>query len=121
MLFEVLETDFTPYIVSKSYQMNRQDSYEEWTDGNGITHRNVYRSKISGSFEMKFINRAAYGSFLAALDAVKTDGYYPVTVYVNNTLFPETIEAFITIEPSMTAQYRNIPEFEQFTVKVVQR
>ena len=121
MLFEVLETDFTPYIVSGSYKMNQQDSYEEWTDGNGIKHRNVYRTKISGSFEMKFINRAAYGSFLAALDAVKTDGYYTVTVFVNNTLFPQTIEAFITIEPSMAAQYLHIPEFEQFSVKVEQR
>lgn len=121
MLFEVSNTDFTPFIISKSYKMNQQDSYEEWTDGNGITHRNVYRSKISGSFEMKFINRAAYGSFLSALSTVKTDGYHTVTVFVNNTLSPQTIEAFITIEPSMTAQYTNIPEFEQFNVKVVQR
>ncbi len=121
MLFEVLETDFTPYIVSKTYKMNQQDTYESWVDGNGITHRNVYRSKISGSFEMKFINRTAYGSFLAALDAVKTDGYHIVTVFVNNKLLPKTIEAFITIEPSMTAQYSNVPEFEQFSVKVEQR
>ena len=121
MLFEILNTDFTPYIISGSYKMNQQDSYEEWTDGNGIKHRNVFRSKISGSFEMKFINRAAYGSFLSALDAVKTDGYHTVTVFVNNTLLSEEIEAFITIEPSMMAQYAKIPEFEQFSVKVEQR
>ena len=121
MMFQVLNTDFTRYIISPSYKMNQQDTYESWVDGNGVTHRVVYRSKISGQFEMKFMNREKYGLFLSALDAVKTDGYYTVTVFVNNTLFPQTIEAFITIEPSMTAKYNGIPEFEQFTVKVEQR
>lgn len=121
MLFQILSTDFTPYIISKTYTMNKQDSYEKWVDGNGITHRAIYRTKISGTFEMKFINRTAYNTFLTALEAVKTDGYHSVTVYVNNKLHMETIDAFVTIEPSMTAQYKTVPEFEQFTVRVEQR
>lgn len=121
MLFSVNNVDFTRSIISTSYEMNKQDVFEAWTDANGISHRSIYRSKISGSFELKFINRAKYNAFISALNAVKTDGYYPVTVYVNNTLATETINAFVHIAPSMTAQYSDYPEMEQFSVEVEQR
>lgn len=121
MLLTINSVDFTPYIISKSYEVNKQDVYEGWTDANGIAHRSIYRTKISGTFTMKFIDRTKYSAFLTALSAVKTDGYYAVTLYVNNTLSSETINAFVTIHPAMTAQYSNYPEFEQFQVEVVQR
>lgn len=121
MLLTINSVDFTPYIISKSYAINKQDTYETWTDANGIVHRSIYRTRISGDFNMKFIDRTKYNAFLTALSAVKTDGYYPVTLYVNNTLASETINAFITIHPAMSAQYTNYPEMEEFTVEVMQR
>ena len=121
MLLTINSVDFTPYIISKTYEVNKQDTYESWTDANGILHRSIYRTHISGDFDMKFIDRTKYNAFLTALSAVKTDGYYPVTVYVNNTLSTETINAFITIKPAMSAQYANYPEMEQFSVEVMQR
>ena len=121
MLFGIQFEDFTRYIVSSTYQINKQDDYESWKDANGINHRVVYRSRISGSFDMKFIDRAQYENFLLALDSVKQDGYYRVLVYVNNTLQMELIDAFITIDPSMAAQYRNVPEMNKFRVRVEER
>lgn len=120
MLFTVNSVDFTSYIVSPSYKVNKQDTFETWVDGNGISHRAIYRTKISGTFEIKFVSPTKYSNFLTALSAVKTNGYYPVTLYVNNTLASETINAFVTIEPAMTAQYSSGPEVEKFTVKVEQ-
>lgn len=121
MLFSVNNVDFTRYIISSSYDMAKEDEYIEWKDAYGFKRKDIYRTRISGSFELKFINRAKYNEFLGALSAVKTDGYYPVTVFVNTTLATETINAFIHIAPKMKAQYSDYPEMEQFSVEVEQR
>lgn len=121
MLFTVNAVDYTPFIISESYKINRQDAFRSWTDANGIQHRVVYRTKVSGSFEIKFINRAMFQSFLTALEAVKQDGYHTVSLYINNTLTVVTLDAFITIEPAMQAQYSGVPEMCKFTVKVEER
>lgn len=121
MLFGINLTDFTKYIVSPTYQVNQQDDYESWKDANGIKHRVVYRSRISGSFDMKFIDRAQYETFLTALETVKQDGYYTVLLYVNNTLTLQTADVFIQIEPAMAAQYSKVPEMNKFKVTVEER
>jgi len=120
MLFRAV-SDYTPFIISKTYKVNEQDVYETWTDANGITHRVIYRRKISGSFEMKFINRQEYDNFLSDLASVKTDGYYPVELYVNNLLTTKSANVFLQIEPAMSAQYSDYPEMDEFSVKVVER
>lgn len=120
MLFTAV-SDFTPFIISKTYKVNKQDVYETWTDANGITHRVIYRTKISGSFEMQFINRAMYDVFIDELESIKTDGYYPVELYVNNLLTTKTANVFLQIEPAMAAQYSDYPEMDKFSVKVVER
>lgn len=121
MLFGIQHTDFTKYIVSPTYQVNKQDDYESWKDANGIKHRVVYRSRISGTFDMKFIDRTQYENFLMALETVKQDGYYTVLLYVNNTLQLEMADVFIEIDPAMTAQYSRVPEMNKFKVRVEER
>lgn len=121
MLFGIQQTDYTKYIVNPTYQVNQQDEYESWKDADGLKHRVVYRSRISGTFDMKFLDRAQYQSFLTALGTVKQDGYYTVSLYVNNTLQLEQVDAFIQIEPAMQAQYSNVPEMNKFKVKVEER
>ncbi len=121
MLFTVNAKDYTPFIISKTYKVNRLDVYESWTDANGITHRVVYRQKISGSFDIKFINRSHYSQFLSDLGAVKNDGYHAVSLYLNNMLTSANANVFITMEPAMNAQYSDYPEMAKFSVKVVER
>ncbi len=117
-LLTVNSHDYTKYILSGSWKVNRQDIYKSWTDANGITHHNVYRTKIDGECTMRFYSRSAYADFLNDMAAVKVSGYYPITVYVNNVLGVATINAFVTrLEPAMAAQYAVTPEFEQFTFK----
>lgn len=113
--------DLSPYIITPSYEMNKEDVYNEWVDGNGITHRNVYRTRITGEFSVKFWNRSAYASFLTALGGVKTSGYYPMTVYINNTQTTEAANLFVEFGPALTAQYTAGNEYERFRIRVEER
>lgn len=120
-LLTVNSHDYTKYIISESYEVNVQDVYNSWTDGNGIKHRGVYRTRIEGKLTMRFLDRSAYNTFLTDLAAVKTSGYYPITVYVNNTLATANINAFLEIEPAMEANYTTYPLMSKFTVKLEER
>lgn len=117
-LLTVNSHDYTKYIVSGSYEVNAEDVYQSWADGNGVKHRSVYRTRIAGKLTMRFLNRSAYSAFLSDLAAVKTGGYYPMTVYVNNTLTTATINAFTDVEPAMEANYTTLPEMGKFTIKL---
>lgn len=121
MLFKVNNHDYTSRVLSRTYKVNEADVYETWTDANGLTHRVVYRSRISGQFDMLFLDRNAYETFLDDLDAVKTDGYHAVDLYLNNKLQEVSANVFISMEPYMEAQYDSVPAFGKFTVKVTQR
>lgn len=112
--------DLTPYIISPSYEMNREDVFREWVDGNGVTHRSVYRTRIVGQFDVKFWDRSQYAVFLGALSAVKTGGYYPMTVYVNNTETTASANMFLEFSPVLTAKYSN-PEYETFRIAMEER
>lgn len=120
MLFTAV-SDFTPFIISKTYKVNEQDVYETWTDANGITHRVIYRKKISGSFELQFIDRSIYDRFIDELESIKQDGFYPIELYINNLLMTKQVNAFLSMEPVMNAQFSDYPEMAKFSVKVVER
>lgn len=95
VLLTINSVDFTQYVNVKTYTMQRLDSYTSWTDGNWVTHRVIARQKVSGSFTMTFTTEAAYNAFKAAVNAVKTEGYCPVSVYVTNEKTTRMINAFL--------------------------
>lgn len=117
-LLTINSHDYTKYILAGSWEVNRQDVYKSWTDANGINHRSIYRTRVSGEFTIQFIDRSKYSVFLNDLAAVKANGYYPMTVYQNNVGSTASINAFISMEPAMAANYTVNPEFEKFTVKL---
>lgn len=119
-LVTVNSFDLTPFIIAPSYEMNQEDVFREWVDGNGITHRNVYRTRISGQFDVKFWDRSAYTTFLSSINGVKTGGYYPMTVYVNNTELSVNADLFMNFQPILTAKY-STPEYEKFRITVEER
>ena len=119
-LVTVNSFDLSPYIIAPSYEMNREDVFREWVDGNGITHRSVYRTRVRGQFEVKFWDRSKYATFLTNIGAVKTGGYYPMTVYVNNTETTENVNLFMEFSPTLTAKY-STPEYETFRITVEER
>ena len=41
-------TEITDYIVDGTYEMDAEDTYESWKDGNARQHRVIITSKVSG-------------------------------------------------------------------------
>lgn len=119
-LVTVNSFDLTPYIVAKTYAVNRQDVFDEWTDGNGIVHRNITRTRIEGEFQAKFWKHSAYATFMSNMAGVKTDGYYPMTVYLNNAETTSSANLYVEYAPAMTYKYTT-PEYEVINFKVRER
>ena len=98
VFFKIDTTDITAYIDVQSYAVNREDVFEEWEDGNWITHRVIARTRYTGSFQAGFASAADFTAFMTLLNTKKNaDGYYPVTAYINNTGTTETFNAFLDV------------------------
>lgn len=98
VFFKIDTTDITSYIDVQSYAVNREDVFEEWEDGNWITHRVIARTRYTGSFQAGFASAADFTAFMTLLSTKKNaDGYYPVTAYINNTGTTETFNAFLDV------------------------
>lgn len=98
-LLSINSTDFSAFVDQKTYLMQKTPVFEEWEDGNWKTHRVVARTRIVGSFLLTFTTETDFDSFMSAVNSVITsDGYVPVTVFVNTTKAAENINAFIDME-----------------------
>lgn len=97
-LFKISTTDLTPWEKTAEHSVNRDDVFEEWTDGNWITHRVISRTRISGTVQLSFAKQTDFESFMALMvSARNANGYYPITVYCSNTGTTEAINAFLDI------------------------
>lgn len=84
-LFEFNNTDYTRRIPVGTYTVNRQPVYSHWDDADGITHRDVTRTRISGSFTVWFDSIPEQTAFFAALNAaMAANGYLHCKLYLNN-------------------------------------
>lgn len=121
-LFKISTTDLTPWEKTENHDVNRSDIYEEWTDGNWITHRVITRTKINGTVELGFSRQAEFDSFLNLLATARdVDGYYPVTVYCSNTGTTENINAFIDISGGTHWDVTAPIKYHSITVTITQR
>ena len=125
IFLEINETDFSSNVIQRSYNIQKAEEYATWVDGNWITHREISRTRVSGSFNMTFLSENAYESFLSAVEAVKTSGgYCPIKLWVNTSKQLETINAFLTITTKTvwtTEAFGSEPAVSGVTVKVSQR
>ena len=127
-LLTINNIDFTGKINQRKYNVQKQPVYSTWVDGNGITHRVITRTRVSGSFTMTFSSAADYDAFTGAVAAVKTNGgYCPITIYANNTKETLNINAFVDFETALrwTLQYDqntgSTPALAGVTVKIEER
>ena len=96
----VNSTDITNYIVEGTYKMDSYDSYESWRDANGVEHRIIVTSKISGSFDLACSNRSSsitLSDFLTLWNGAVDNGVVTVGVYVPNLGATKAIEAYYEI------------------------
>ena len=99
VFFKVGNTDYTDFTDIQNCDLNAQDVFEEWTDGNWNIHRVITRQRITGSVKLGFKTAADLGSFLSGIEAARNaSGYYPVTAYVNNLNGEQTFNAFLDLD-----------------------
>ena len=97
-LFKISTTDLTKWENTEKHNVIKSEVFEEWTDGNWITHRVVTRTKIAGSVELSFSRQNDFSAFMTLLSTARdADSYYPITVVCSNTGTTETVNAFLDI------------------------
>lgn len=97
-LFKIGTTDLTAWEKTDKHNVNRDDVFESWTDGNWIDHRVIARTRIIGTVVLSFARPADYTAFLALLTSARdAEGFYPITVYCSNTGTTESINAFLNV------------------------
>lgn len=97
-LFKIDTTDLTPWEKTSEHDANKTEVWEEWTDGNLVTHRVVSRTRVTGKVILNFSRLTDYTAFLTLLSTKRTvNGYYPVSIYCSNTDTLETVNAFMDV------------------------
>lgn len=121
-LFKIGTTDLTKWENTDRHDVNQEDVYETWTDGNYRERRQFIRTRVTGSVELGFKRPADFTAFLALLSAQRTaDGYYPVTVWVSNVGAAVTIDAFLEC-PGVTKWDLSTPmKYEQVNIDIFER
>ena len=118
-LFVVNGVDITRFITVPSYKVNEFSVSSEWTDANEVTHRDVIRKRVKGSFSVLFDNEKDYTDFLKLIDENTTPGDYIIaTVFVNNKNRTMTKNFFIDMEPQNEIPFMGHRELDGFDVDI---
>lgn len=120
VLFSMNGVDYTTHITYPSYQVNKMDIYEEWTDANYTEHRELVRTQTSGSLTLMFNDQTEYLNFLSALQTLKgADGAVLASFYSNKTNELITNWFYIDFEPANELPYMGERSVEgiQLTIK----
>ena len=123
MVFKIQSTDYSDKVLMDTYNVNRIDVYTEWEDANGTTHRDIYRTKIQGEFDMMISKMSEYTDFINSVRNNKANGgYVPCYVCVNNDN-QENVSAnmFIDYTPIKTMNNNYTKGYLSFTVRVEDR
>ena len=122
MFFKIGSTDLSQYADIQNYNINEADVFQSWTDGNWIDHRDMVRTRITGTVLLGFKTAASWSAFQTILASQRNAaGYYPVTLYVNNTGTTETIDAFLDMTNATKWDLVNDRFWRVQTVKVTER
>ena len=114
--------DLSAFADIQNYDVNKTDVYQEWTDGNWIDHREIVRTRIQGTVTLGFKKTSDWNAFVALLNATRNAaGYFPITLWVNNTATSETIDAFLDLAGSGKWDLVNSRFWRVITISVTQR
>jgi len=121
-LFTIGTTDLTKFENTEEHEVNRTDIFEEWTDGNWITHRVIARTRVSGQVVLSFAREADFSNFMSLMTSARnSDGYYEVTVWCSNTNTSESINAFLDISGDTEWDVTAPIKHNEITVAITQR
>lgn len=121
-LFIIDSTDLTKWENTEKHAVNRQDVFEEWVDGNWISHRVISRTRVTGTVLLSFARESDYASFMTLMATARNaNGYYPITVWCSNTNTTETINAFLDISGETKWDVTAPIKHHDITVTISQR
>lgn len=98
MTVVVGNTNITNHIIRDSYKINAYDQYESWIDGNGLEHRLIVRTKVSGSFEIVCCDETiTLSDFLALWNSAVNNGVVTIGMTILNTNVFDALNAYYEI------------------------
>ena len=101
ILFKAGLVDYTSKIIEGSYKVYQENITYDWEDGNYKKHKEILRTKTSGSFQIKLSSWSAYTTFISTLNGVKVGSEYTLTVFAQNTNTSVTSKFFLTLPPEL--------------------
>lgn len=121
-LFKISTTDLTKWEDTEQHKVNRDDVFTTWTDGNWVEHREIVRTRISGTVVLGFKRETEFTAFMTLLTTARdVNGYYPVTVWCSNTNTSETIDAFLDLEGDTYWDVTAPIKYHRVTVQITGR
>lgn len=120
LLFSINGIDFTRHITAPSYEVNEESVYNEWTDANKDTHRDVIRNRVSGSFDVIFDNEPDLNTFINMINDKDKSDRVEATVYINNKAVVATKKFFIDFKPKNSIPFFGRKPFETATVEITE-
>lgn len=123
MVFKIGDKDYTNNVIMDTYDVNQIDIFTSWEDANGITHRDVYRRKIKGQFDMQISKLSEYQGFINDIQTYSNSGNFLSCVLAVNNLNTENVAAdcFIEYTPIRTMNNDYTKGYLSFTVKIEER
>lgn len=120
-LFMIGYNHYTKFIKMPTYKVNQKDEYIERTDANGKVHRDIYRTKISGTFTLMFTDIKDYQQFMNDIRIAKSnEGYIYCTLYVNNISARAYGQFYIEMDPANELPYYGSKQVSGFEVTVTE-
>lgn len=121
MTFNIEDKRFGDCMSVGDYSICRQDEAEEWKDGNGKTHKHIYRTRVSGSCVVHFRTEAQMKQFQELMLTKRTEGYYIVVCDIVNTGEKAVeIEAYLSAQPTQD-NIGSRETFADFELKLEER
>lgn len=121
-LFVIGSTDLTKWEDTTKHSVNRDDVFEEWVDGNWITHRVISRTRVSGTVVLSFSREADFTAFMTLMSTARNaNGYYPITVWCSNTNSTESVNAFLDMSGATQWDVTAPIKHHDITVTITQR
>lgn len=118
----VNSTNITDYIVDGSYDININDAYESWQDGNMLEHRVIVAQKIVGSFDILCSDETiTLSDFITLWDAAVDEGVVSLSVYVPSLNSLEAINAYYKITSKSHIKKVDDSFIDVLTVEIKER
>ena len=118
-VFKVNNVDFSAHVLAGTYDISDVPVYTEWTDANGRDHREVYRKRLQGNFDMYFKTVTDFEQFNSAYKTAKqTSGLTRINIMNNSTNQVEAKDVYLSFAPIRNRRDDWEDYYEQFTVDV---